>query len=401
MKLSNASVAGLKLPEGKSELLVFDDTLPGFGVRLRAGGKRSWIAQYRIGPQQRRLSLGTVEAVDTAEARKRAKASFARVQLGQDPQAEKIEARTPKARELTLSDAVEKYLPYVARKLKAATYSGVVLHLRKHWSPLHAYELQNLERRHVAAELSQIAANSGPYGANRSRAALSALFAWAIGEGLADANPVVGTNKATEETARDRVLSDNEVGLVWRNAGTGQYGAIVRLLLLTAQRREEVAAMQWSELRLDEGLWSLPASRTKNGRAHDAPLSQPTIEILRAQREQPGRELVFGEGAGPFQGWSNAKKALDKRLQAAGMTAPWRLHDLRRTVATRMSELGVLPHVVEAVLNHISGHKAGVAGVYNRASYAGEKRQALDLWAAHVLAIAEGKAVNVVPLRRA
>jgi len=399
MKLSNASVAGLKLPEGKSELLVFDDTLAGFGVRLRAGGKRSWIAQYRIGPQQRRLSLGTVEAVDAAEARKRAKAAFARVQLGQDPQAEKIEARTPKARELTLSDAVEKYLPYVARKLKAATYSGVVLHLRKHWSPLHAYELQNLERRHVAAELSQIAANSGPYGANRSRAALSALFAWAIGEGLADANPVVGTNKATEETARDRVLSDNEVGLVWRNAGAGQYGAIVRLLLLTAQRREEVAAMQWSELRLDEGLWSLPASRTKNGRAHDAPLSQPTIEVLRAQREQPGRELVFGEGAGPFQGWSNAKKALDKRLQAAGMTAPWRLHDLRRTATTRMSELGVLPHVVEAVLNHISGHKAGVAGVYNRASYAAEKRQALDLWAGHILALAEGTASNMVSLR--
>ena len=399
MKLSNASVAGLKLPEGKSELLVFDDTLAGFGVRLRAGGKRSWIAQYRIGPQQRRLSLGTVEAVDAAEARKRAKAAFARVQLGQDPQAEKIEARAPKARELTLSDAVEKYLPYVARKLKAATYSGVVLHLRKHWSPLHAYELQNLERRHVAAELSQIAANSGPYGANRSRAALSALFAWAIGEGLADANPVVGTNKATEETARDRVLSDNEVGLVWRNAGTGQYGAIVRLLLLTAQRREEVAAMQWSELRLDEGLWSLPASRTKNGRAHDAPLSQPTIEVLRAQREQPGRELVFGEGAGPFQGWSNAKKALDKRLQAAGMTAPWRLHDLRRTATTRMSELGVLPHVVEAVLNHISGHKAGVAGVYNRASYAAEKRQALDLWAGHILALAEGTASNMVSLR--
>ncbi|MGB8900748.1 MAG: site-specific integrase, partial [Methylocella sp.] len=307
----------------------------------------------------------------------------------------------PKARELTLSDAVEKYLPYAARKLKASTYSGVVLHLRKHWLPLHAYELQNLERRHVAAELSQIAANSGPYGANRSRAALSALFAWAIGEGLTDANPVVGTNKATEETARDRVLSDNEVGLVWRHAGAGQYGAIVRLLLLTAQRREEVAAMQWSELRLDEGLWSLPASRSKNGRAHDAPLSQATIEILRAQREHPGRELVFGEGAGPFQGWSNAKKALDKRLQAAGMTAPWRLHDLRRTAATRMSELGVLPHVVEAVLNHISGHKAGVAGVYNRASYGAEKRQALDLWAAHVLALAEGRKANVVSLRRA
>jgi integrase len=238
-----------------------------------------------------------------------------------DPQAEKITARAPKARELTLGDVVDRYLPYAERKLKASTYSGVVLHLRKHWQPLHAHEIQNLERRHVAAELGRIAASSGPYGANRSRAALSAIFAWAIGEGLADANPVIGTNKATDEIARDRVLSGNEAGLIWRHAGAGQYGAIVRLLLLTGQRREEVAAMQWPELHLDEGIWSLPASRTKNGRPHDVPLSQPAIEILQGQAKQPGRDLVFGEGAGPFSGWSNAKSALDKRLQAAGMTA--------------------------------------------------------------------------------
>ena len=119
------------------------------------------------------------------------------------------------------------------------------------------------------------------------------------------------------------------------------------------------------------------------------PLSQPALEILQGQARQPGRELVFGGGAGPFQGWSNAKVALDKRLQAAGMAAPWRLHDLRRTVATRMADLGVQPHVVEAVLNHASGHKAGVAGVYNRSSYAAEKSAALTLWAIHVAALAE------------
>ncbi len=400
MKLTDASVAGLKLPQGKSELLVFDGTLPGFGVRLRAGGKRTWIVQYRLGRQQRRLSLGAVEAFDATKARKRAKDAIARVQLGQDPQVEKIDARTPKARELTLSDVIERYLPHVERKLKASTYSGVVLHLRKHWSPLHAYELQNLERRHVAAELSRIAAGSGPYGANRSRAALSALFAWAIGEGLADANPVVGTNKATDEIARDRVLSDNEIGLVWQHAGAGQYGAIVRLLLLTGQRREEVAAMQWSELDLDKGVWSLPASRTKNGRPHDVPLSQPAVEVLLDQEKQPDREFVFGEAAGPFQGWSKAKSALDNRLQGAGMTAPWRLHDLRRTAATRMADLGVQPHVIEAVLNHISGHKSGVAGIYNRATYANEKRVALALWADRVDALVRERPCKIIPMAK-
>lgn len=387
MKLTKATVDRLVLPPGKIESIVFDDALPGFGLRIRSGGKRTWIAQYRLGLMQRRVTLGTVQTLDADEARRRAKDALARVQLGQDPQAEKAAARVPKTPEMTVGDLVERYLPHAERRLKPSTYSGIVLHLRKHWQPLHCHELQNLERRHVAAELGRIATSSGPYGANRSRAALSALFAWAIGEGLMDTNAVLGTNKATDEIARDRVLSDSEVGLIWRHAGAGQYGAIVRLLVLTGQRREEVAAMQWPELDLGKGVWALPASRTKNARQHDVPLSKPAIEILRGQLRRPGRDLVFGEGAGAFQGWSNAKSTLDNRLQAAGMIAPWRLHDIRRTVATRLADLGVLPHVIEAVLNHISGHKAGVAGIYNRSSYAAEKRSAMDLWASHVMVL--------------
>jgi integrase len=392
MKFTDASVARLKLPEGRGELLVFDDSLPGFGLRIRAGGKRTWIVQYRIGARQRRLSLGGIAAIEAAEARRRAKAVLARIQLGQDPQAEKLAARAPKAHEITLGDLVERYLLYAQRRLKASTYSGVVLHLRRHWRLLHSHEIQGLERRHVAAQLSQIAEKSGLYGANRSRAALSALFAWAIGEGLADSNPVVGTNKATDEIARDRVLDDGELRLVWLCAGKGQYGMIVRLLILLGQRREEVAAMRWSELDLDKRLWRIAGERTKNGLPHDVPLPDAVIGLLAAHRGRPGRDLVFGEGTGPFQGWSNAKRALDARLQAAGMTAAWRLHDLRRTAATRMADLGVQPHVIEAILNHISGHKAGVAGIYNRASYSTEKKAALSLWADHVTAIASGGA---------
>src|SRR5208283_4197555 len=198
MKLTNASVTGLKLPVGKSERLVFDDSLAGFGLRIRVGGKRTWIAQYRLGRQQRRLTLGTVEAIDAVEARKRAKDALARVQLGQDPQAEKAAERVPQSREMTLGELVERYLPRAERKLKASSYAGVVLHLQKHWKPLHTHEIRNLERRHVAAELGRIAVSSGLYGANRSRAVLSSLFTWAIGEGLAETNPVVGTNKATD-----------------------------------------------------------------------------------------------------------------------------------------------------------------------------------------------------------
>jgi integrase len=400
MRLNKATVERLELPPGKTELIVFDDALPGFGLRIRAGGKRTWVAQYRLGSKQRRVTLGTVNNFEADEARKLARDALARAQLGRDPQSEKAAARAPKPRETTLGEAIERYLPYAERKLKASTYSGVVLHLRKHWRALHARELANLERRHVAAELGRIATNSGLYGANRSRAALSALFAWAIGEGLTDTNPVVGTNKATEEVARDRVLTDGELRLIWRVAGEGDYGAIVRLLILTGQRREEVGGMLWSEVDLGAAMWRITGERTKNARPHEVPLSSAAVEILR-KRERSGRALVFGAGDGPFQGWSNAKGALDARLSAAlGHTpAPWRLHDIRRTVATRMADLGVQPHVIEAVLNHISGHKAGVAGVYNRATYAAEKRQALDMWGSHVADLVEGRESNIVPLR--
>jgi integrase len=400
MRLTKATVERIELPPGKTELIVFDEGLPGFGLRIRAGGKRTWIAQYRHGAKQRRVKLGTIETLDAGEARRRARDALAQVHQGQDPQADKSAARAPKAPEMTLGDVVDRYLPIAERKLKASTYSGVVLHLRKHWQPLHVCELQNLERRHVAAALGRIATSSGLYGANRSRAALSALFAWAIGEGLTDTNPVVGTNKATEEVARDRVLTGDELRLIWRHAGEGDYGAIVRLLILTGQRREEVGGMLWPEIDHEAAMWRIDSERTKNARRHEIPLSQPALAIIRPRARLDGRLLVFGS-RGAFSGWSKAKVALDARIAAELRCAPtaWRLHDIRRTVATRMADLGVQPHVIEAVLNHISGHKAGVAGVYNRATYAAEKRQALDMWGAHVVDLAEGRESNIVPLR--
>ena len=388
MRLTKANIERIKLPSDKSELIVFDETLPGFGLRIRAGGKRTWIAQYRFGSKQRRVTLASVATCDAEKARERAKETLARVQLGQDPQALKIAARAPKVSELTLGELVELYLPSAQRRLKQSTYSGVSLHLRKHWRQLHTLPVREVERRHVAVELGRIAKDSGLYGANRSRAALSSLFSWAIGEGLAERNPVVGTNKATDEEARDRVLSEAELAAVWRGAGLGDYASIVRLLILTGQRREEVGGMLWSEINMTGAVWSIGANRTKNGLAHDVPLSAPALTILRGLQRRKGRELVFGSREGPFQGWSNAKSALDGRVTSllGRNPPPWRLHDIRRTVATWLGDIGALPHVVEAILNHVSGHRAGVAGVYNRTTYAAEKRSALRAWAEYVAA---------------
>jgi integrase len=395
MRLTQKAIQSITLPPGVSDKIFFDDELPGFGVRIRSGGKRAWVVQYRIGSTQRRMKMAVANAT-LEEARKWAKGVLAKVELGQDPQGEKFEARKPKPLELTVGEAIDRYLPVAGHRLKASTYAGVVIHLRKHWKPLHGDELRKVERRHVAAELGRIIANSGPIGANRSRAALSSLFSWAIGEGLADANPVIGTNKGAE-VSRDRVLTDEEMGLIWRHAGSGDYGAIVRMLILSGQRREEVGGMLWSEVDLEGGMWRIGAERTKNARPHDVPLSAAAVAILKGVDRRERRDLVFGAGDGSFSGWSKGKSALDGRMTKAlrqrheGVTlTPWRLHDIRRTCATRMADIGVLPHVIEAVLNHISGSRGGIAGVYNRSSYGPEKKAALTLWADHVAGLDEG-----------
>jgi integrase len=390
MRLTKANVAKLKMPEGKTDHIEFDDDLAGFGIRLRYGGKRTWLAQYRVGSKQRRLSLGSTEILDAEEARRRARSALSKVNLGADPQIERANARIKAS--VTIGATVESYLARREGRLRPNFLADVRRYLRVHWAPLHEVAVHSVTRSMVAARLAEIATGNGLYAANRARAALSAFYSWAIGEGLANDNPVVGTNKPVDEISRDRVLNPDELRLAWRLAGAGDFGAIVRLLTLTGQRREEVGGMLWSELDLDAALWTIGKDRTKNGIQHDVPLSPPAVAILRDVPRRDDRDFVFGSSNGPFQGWSNAKAALDARMAAAlkaergdgAKLSPWRLHDIRRTVATRLGDQGALPHVVEAILNHISGHRAGVAGVYNRAIYTAEKREALNRWGALV-----------------
>ena len=233
------------------------------------------------------------------------------------------------------------------------------------------------------------------------------MYAWAMGAGLVEANPIIGTGKPAEEQSRDRALSASELRELWlATEEPGDFNWIVRLLILTGQRREEVGGMLWGELDLDKGVWSLSSERTKNKRAYDVPLSGMALEVLRQVPMRQARELVFGRGKGSFSGWSMCKHRLDakmlagRRAEAAPPMKPWVLHDLRRSVVTGMNDLGIAPHVVEAVVNHVSGHKGGVAGVYNKSVYAAEKRQALDRWAQHIAEIVAGvERPKVVPLR--
>jgi integrase len=411
MKFTKQSIADLSLPEGKTDGIYFDDDMPGFGLRLRAGGRRVWIAQYRTVGRQRRATLGDARKIDLDAARAAAKRRFAEVTLGGDPQAAKVVAAI--LAKHTLGALADQYLKAKRPKLRPSTYGADERYLTKHWKPLRGTPVHEIKRRDVAARLREIINAHGATAAARARSALSALFAWAIKEGLADENPVLGTHNPTEgKASRDRVLDDGEIRAIWNACREDDFGRIVRLLILTAARRDEIGCLRWQEIDFERGILSLPGARTKNGKPLCLPLPPMAMEILRSAPRREGREPVFGGKGAGFSAWSYSTLALGARIiEAEGRAlAPWRIHDIRRTVATGMAEspkqkgdererfgLGVKPHVVEAVLNHVSGHKSGVAGVYNLASYQGEVRTALRLWADHVRAIVEGTERKVVP----
>ena len=242
--------------------------------------------------------------------------------------------------------------------------------------------------------------------ADRARTALSAFFAWAIDRGYLDLNPVQNIQRRAQGAGRTRVLSEVELAAVWKACGCDDYGRIVRLLILTGQRKAEIGDLSWPEIDLENRQFDLPPERTKNGRPHLVPLSNEAVQLLMDAPRFEHRSFVFGQGSRGFQGWSKAKQFLDARIDEARERARekplalWTLHDIRRSVVTHLHERGFAqPHVVEAIVNHVSGHQSGVAGVYNKARYPAERRRALDLWAQHIVALLEGRDSNVVPLK--
>jgi integrase len=390
MKLTQANVTTFKMPAGKSEHIEFDETMPGFGLRIRAGDKgehRTFIAQYKIGAKHRRITLGNVAKVKLENARKEAKKVFGKVAIGEDPANEKTEASN------TLDGIIAAYLEARAKDMRPRSYEGVEYQLRTLWKPLHGLTLAAVSRATIAAQVRTIAKNNGPIASNRARASLSAMFRWVIGEGLCEENPVVGTNKQEENGPRDRALSDAEAATIWLAVPESDYGRIIRLALLTGCRRNELGGLMWSEIDKEARTINLPADRTKNGQAHIVPLCDAALAIIEAAPRRD-REYVFGFGKGGFSGWSKAKIALDK---TAKLKTPWTLHDLRRTVRTGFGTLGVLPHVAEAALNHLPPK---LIRTYDRNNYAKEIKAALDLWAGHLaVAVAQANGANVTRLQ--
>jgi integrase len=376
------------------------EAVRGFGVR-RQREQATYVLKYRLFGRQRFFTIGPHGSPWTPEkARREAKRLLGLVADGKDPADTKAEASLQAAD--TLRKITDEYLDVAKKKQRPRTYSEIERYLSIAWKPLHSVSVFKITRRQVAARVAEIAVQQGVVSAARARTALSTMFNWAIREGLnIPGNPVLGTNRPEQPKSRERVLSDAEIAEIWQACGDDDYGHIVRLLFLTAQRRNEVGGMEWPELDTSAGRWILPSTRAKNHREHEVPLVPAALALL--PNQQDNRDCVFGDGPRRkgdkhrgFSGWSKSKAALDTRILAARRMVDedaqplphWTVHDLRRTAATVMADrLGVLPHVIEAILNHVSGHRAGVAGVYNRARYQTEMREALERWAEHLARI--------------
>jgi integrase len=373
---------------------LWDTGVRGFGVR-RQQDSASYIIKYRAGGRQRFLTIGQHGRLTPDQARREARRLLGLVAGGNDPADAKAQAASRAAD--TLRKIIDQYLKYAHTNQRPRTFTETSRYLLTSFKRLHSLSVFEIRRRHIASALSEIATKQGPVAAIRARAALSAMFNWAIREGLELAsNPVIGTNRPTEPRSRDRVLTDSELRAIWLACGDDDIGRIVRLLMLTGQRRDEVGGMQWSEVNTVTGLWTLPGNRTKNHREHVLPLSPAALALISDLRRRNDRDFLFGTGKRGYSGWSKSKSALDRRIGIAS----WTYHDLRRTAATVMADrLGVLPHIIEAILNHAGGHRAGPAGVYNRAKYVEEMRTALSRWSDHVARIVKGKPTSLT-LRR-
>jgi integrase len=403
LKLDARTVTGLALARSKGEEFCWDTELEGYGLRLRRRGdgslRRSWVAQYRANGHTRRVDLGTIEKVTPAQAREAARKVLAKVALGHDPQAEK-EAKRRQAT-CTVRAVIDSYLDAKRSELRPTSHRIAKLYLTgSYFQPLHSLAVSAVTRTDVAACIRAIARDRSTATAAAARRALSGFFSWAIADGaMGDAaNPVDGSHRPADPAPRDRVLSSEELVAVWRACEDDDFGRIVRLLILLGSRRQEVGGLRWSELDVDAGTWTLPRERSKNRRSHTLPLPPAALSIIESVPRR-ARDHLFGNHADDgFTSWGIAKKSMDRRLADARV---WRLHDIRRTVATGMADLGIEPHYIEAALNNFGGHRAGVAGVYNRSNYERAVKSALTRWNEYVLALVEGRESNVVMLQHA
>jgi integrase len=365
--------------------------LPGLYLIVQPSGARSWAVRYRHNGRPRKHTLGPFPTIDLKTARQLGTKVLRSVVEGRDPTGERQEQRANSVEQVVAQFLAKhgqrRYRPRTFAEAQRLLNQNVVAH----WG---RQPIASITRKQLRDMLDELVANDTPMLANRVHSIARKLFGWAVEQEIIAASPFVGLKAPAEEKSRDRILTDQELRAVWQAASQPDvYGVLVRLLILTGQRRGEIAGLMWSEIDLDKRLINLPRERVKNDRAHEIPLSPQAIALIESLPRLSDRH-VFRL---PIGGFGKLKAQLDKLCGVEN----WTLHDLRRTAASGMARLGVGLPVIEKVLNHVSGSFAGVVGIYQRHDFAGEKRKALELWGAHVAAIVSDKPAKskVVKLR--
>ena len=394
--------------------------IAGFGVRVRPNGARTFVFAYRLKGLGRKgntrwYRIGAFgPKMPFAKAKARAKSLAASVEHGGDPinddrkRAAETQDREKNAKERTFGVLAEAWLKSKGERRDKKT--GKIRRKARRSLPqfrllvaTHLQELLSMEAAAITSgdveRIIRAIEDRAPFMAKQVLWATKGIFQRGVGDWLT-VNPAaqIKVETGAEPGGRDRTLNDEELKAIWLAAtkDPSHFGPIVRLLILTAARISEVAGMSWSEVDLDAGIWKIPAARAKNKLEHTLHLSAPAIQILKAL-PGPHAGLVFTtNGTAPFSAISKAKTRLDRTSQVTG----WRLHDIRRTMATGLHEMNFGLQVVERLLNHVGASRSGVAGIYNKADHLPERKRAMDVWGASVQALVEGKtkAGNVVAI---
>jgi integrase len=402
--LTAKRVKALKPEEGRRFALdVPDGHVQGLNLVVHPTGRKSWAFRYRFEGKQKRITFEKrYPELSLGEARAEARGYLERLERGEDPAAATTIEESKPDPTLTRVVIAEYLARYVRPRARTAREIGRVLEREAvdRWGGL---PVSNIGRADLLRALDGIVDRGSEAMANKTLRVLRRFFSWCVERGYIEASPAAGLKAPSVERSRDRVLTEEELGEVWRASGELGYPnePLVRLLILTAQRRGEVASMRWRDVDLNAGLWTLPREAVKSGRVHDVPLSPPVVALLAGLPRFTKGDYVLTTTSGEkaVNGFSKAKARIDAEIlkareeAAAGAKVKpppgWTMHDLRRSAATHMAKANVAPHVLAALLNHSPGRTLGISAVYIRHRYQEERRAALEAWAEHVLALVE------------
>jgi integrase len=399
VKLTEKVISGLCCGAGQKDRLIFDDVVTGLGVRVSASGRKNFLVQFRgVDGVKKRLPLGAWGALTLEQARQAAKAAVGQLATGKDPVDERRSRRAValadrEASRLTLAVLLQEWAEiglaerrdgYRREAVRAVSFA------------FHRYlnrPAAALQRKDAVSTLDGLVKDGKRAMASRTLAYGRACYSWAVKRGLMETNPFAGLPIPTATASRDRVLTDEEIGAIYRAAdGLGYpFGPLIQLLLLTAQRRDEVAAMRWGDISADGMIWTVPADVAKNHKAHVVQLAPEAQAIVAALSRGTAGDFLFStNGKTHVSGFSKARERLD-RLVEGRTSNDWRFHDFRRTCVTWLAHAGFNPAVADKLLNHTTATGLTTVGqVYQRAEYLPERRAALEAWARHVIACASG-----------